>query len=82
MTDKDRMKALSGVMGTLIVGVIAWGIGINARISVLEFQVRANQEAYQEQAAKNDRQMKELIDKVSDIQMMVTELSVKQEDGQ
>lgn len=82
MTDKDRMKALSGVMGTLIVGVIAWGIGINARISVLEFQVRANQEAYQEQMAKNDRQMKELIDKVSDIQMKVTELSVKQEDRQ
>lgn len=82
MTDKDRMKALSGVMGTLIVGVIAWGIGINARISVLEFQVRANQEAYQEQMTKNDRQMKELIDKVSDIQMKVTELSVKQEDRQ
>lgn len=82
MTDKDRMKALSGVMGTLIVGVIAWGIGINARISVLEFQVRVNQEAYQEQMAKNDRQMKELIDKVSDIQMKVTELSVKQEDRQ
>lgn len=76
------MKALSGVMGTLIVGVIAWGIGINARISVLEFQVRANQEAYQEQMAKNDRQMKELIDKVSDIQMKVTELSVKQGDRQ
>ena len=82
MTDRDWMKALSGVMGTLIVGVIAWGIGINARISVLEFQVRANQEAYQEQTAKNDRQMKELIDKVSDIQMKVTELSVKQEDRQ
>ena len=82
MTDKDWLKALSGVMGTLIVGVIAWGIGINARISVLEFQVRANQEAYQEQMAKNDRQMKELIDKVSDIQMKVTELSVKQEDRQ
>ena len=75
------LKVFGGTLATLIVGVISWGIGVNARLSVLEFQVANNRQMYMDNADKAARQMKEL-DKVNDIQIKVTELSVKQEDSQ
>lgn len=76
------IKVFGSVLATLIVGVFSWGIGVNARLSVLEFQVANNRQMYMDNADKAARQMKELMDKVNDIQIKVTELSVKQEDSQ
>lgn len=76
------IKVFGSVLATMIVGVISWGIGVHARLSVLEFQVANNRQMYMDNADKAARQMKELMDKVNDIQIKVTELSVKQEDSQ
>lgn len=75
------LKIMAGVLSALIVGVISWGISVNARLSVVEFQVQNYRQMYMDNADKADKQMKELIDKVNDIQNKVTELSVKQEDA-
>ena len=75
------LKIMAGVLSALIVGVISWGISVNARLSVVEFQVQNNRQMYMDNADRADKQMKELIDKVNDIQNKITELSVKQEDG-
>lgn len=75
------LKIMAGVLSALIVGVISWGISVNARLSVVEFQVQNNRQMYMDNADKADKQMKELIDKVNDIQNKVTELSVKQEEA-
>lgn len=74
------LKIMAGVLSALIVGVISWGINVNARLSAVEFQVQNNRQMYMDKANKADKQMKELIDKVNDIQNKVTELSVKQEE--
>lgn len=81
MYENMGLKIMAGVMSALIVGVISWGISVNARLSVVEFQVQNNRQMYMDNADKADKQMKELIDKVNDIQNKITELSVKQEDG-
>ena len=81
----DRMlnfsKILVSVVSAIIVAAIMGWIQLNARISVLEVQVRNDRELYQRNAEKSDKQMPELTNKINDIQMKVTELSVKvQED--
>lgn len=81
MYENMGLKIMAGVLSALIVGVISWGISVNARLSVVEFQVQNNRQMYMDNADKADKQMKELIDKVNDIQNKITELSVKQEDG-
>lgn len=74
-------KILVSVVSAIIVAAIMGWIQLNARISVLEVQVRNDRELYQRNAEKSDKQMTELINKINDIQMKVTELSVKvQED--
>ena len=81
MYENMGLKIMAGVLSALIVGVISWGISVNARLSVVEFQVQNNRQMYMDNADRADKQMKELIDKVNDIQNKITELSVKQEDG-
>jgi hypothetical protein len=56
----------------------AW-VQINSRISMLEVQVHSDHSMYIDSNHRADENMKELKSKIDDIQVKVTELSVKQE---
>lgn len=66
-------KIMAGVMSALIVGCFSGWVQINSRISMLEIQAQNDHINYD----KQDRQMRELIEKVNDIQVKVSTLAVR-----
>ena len=74
-------KVMASVVSAILVAAVMGWIQLNARISVLEVQVQNDKELYQRNSEKSDKQMNELMNKVSDIQVKVTELAVKVQEG-
>jgi uncharacterized membrane protein YqgA involved in biofilm formation len=73
--DKSLRNILVSILATVIIAFIGAWIQINSRISILEVQVQDDHQAFSDQQAKSDKSMKELMDKVNDIQIKVTQLS-------
>lgn len=64
---------LIGAFTSVALAIAASWVQMNSRISALEVQVKMDRDAYQQ----TSQQMNELINRVTDIQMKVTELSTK-----
>ena len=79
--EKWFSKVAMSIVIAVAVGAFSGWVQVNSRISVLEVQVQNDKELYQKNSEKADRQMGELINKVSDIQVKVTELAVKVQEG-
>ena len=73
--DKTLRNTLIMILATVIIAFIGAWIQINSRISILEVQVQNDHQAFSDQQDKSDKAMKELMNKVSDIQIKVTQLS-------
>lgn len=74
-------NSLIGVIGSIAILFFGAWVQINSRISILEVQVQNDRELFLKNSEKADKQMGELINKINDIQVKVTELTVKvQED--
>jgi uncharacterized membrane protein YqgA involved in biofilm formation len=73
--DKTLRNTLIMILATVIIAFIGAWIQINSRISILEVQVQNDHQAFSDQQAKSDKSMKELMDKVNDIQLKVTQLN-------
>jgi len=74
-------KVMASVVSAILIAAIMGWLQLNARVSVLEVQIQNDKELYQKNSEKADRQMGELMNKVSDIQVKVTELAVKVQEG-
>lgn len=72
-------NTLIGVFLTVAVAFFGAWVQINSRISMLEVQVNDDHVMFQRQTDKYETNMKELMNKVNDIQNKVTELGAKQE---
>lgn len=73
-------NAIVGALVTIMVAFLGAWIQINSRIAVLEVQVRNDRNLFMDNSHRSESDMKELKDRITDIQVKVTELSVKQED--
>jgi uncharacterized membrane protein YqgA involved in biofilm formation len=73
--DKTLRNTLIMILATVIIAFIGAWIQINSRISILEVQVQNDHQAFSDQQTKSDKSMKELMDKVNDIQLKVTQLN-------
>lgn len=72
-------NTLIGVFLTVAIAFFGAWVQINSRISMLEVQVNDDHVMFQRQTDKYETNMKELMNKVNDIQNKVTELDAKQE---
>ncbi len=72
-------NTLIGVFLTVAIAFFGAWVQINSRISMLEVQVNDDHVMFQRQTDKYETNMKELMNKVNDIQNKVTELGAKQE---
>lgn len=72
-------NTLIGVFLTVAIAFFRAWVQINSRISMLEVQVNDDHVMFQRQTDKYETNMKELMNKVNDIQNKVTELGAKQE---
>ena len=72
-------NTLIGVFLTVAIAFFGAWVQINSRISMLEVQVNDDHVMFQRQTDKYETNMKELMNKVNDIQNKVTELGSKQE---
>lgn len=72
-------NTLIGVFLTVAIAFFGAWAQINSRISMLEVQVNDDHVMFQRQTDKYETNMKELMNKVNDIQNKVTELGAKQE---
>ncbi len=70
-------KVMASVVSAILIAAIMGWLQLNARVSVLEVQIQSDKELYQKNSEKADHQMQELMNKVNDIQVKVTELAVK-----
>ena len=73
--DKTLRNTLIMILATVIIAFIGAWIQINSRISILEVQVQNDHQAFSDQQDKSDKAMQELMNKVNDIQIKVTQLS-------
>ena len=78
--DKNLRNILYGTFATIIVAFVGAWIQINSRIAVLEVQVRSDHDLFMRNSDRADSDMKVLKDKVTDIQVKVTEIATKQHD--
>lgn len=72
-------NTLIGVFLTVAIAFFGAWVQINSRISMLEVQVNDDHIMFQRQTDKYETNMKELMNKINDIQNKVTELGAKQE---
>jgi hypothetical protein len=72
-------KTIKSVFASVLAGVVMVFIGgwiqINSRISILEVQVQNDHQSFSANQEKSDKAMKELMDKINDIQIKVTQLN-------
>ena len=73
--DKSLRNILITIVATVIIAFISAWIQINSRISILEVQVQNDHQAFSDNQNKSDKTMKELMNKINDIQIKVTQLS-------
>lgn len=78
--DSNIKSIFYGTFATVIVAFIGAWIQINSRIAVLEVQVRSDHDLFMRNSDRADSDMKVLKDKVTDIQVKVTEIATKQHD--
>lgn len=74
--DKTLRNTLIGTFITVLIAFIGAWIQLNSRISILEVQVQNDHNLFMD----NGHDMKELKDKVTDIQIKVTELGTRQQE--
>ena len=72
--DKSLRNILITTLATVIIAFIGAWIQINSRISILEVQVNDDHSLFSANQDKSEKDMKELMDKVNDIQIKVTQL--------
>lgn len=73
--DRTLRNTLIGAFITVLVAFIGAWIQLNSRISILEVQVQNDHNLFMD----NGHDMKELKDKITDIQIKVTELGTRQQ---
>ena len=73
--DKSLRNILITILATVIIAFIGAWIQINSRISILEVQVQNDHQSFSDNQNKSDKTMKELMNKINDIQIKVTQLS-------
>lgn len=73
--DKSLRNILITIVATVIIAFIGAWIQINSRISILEVQVQNDHQSFSDNQNKSDKTMKELMNKINDIQIKVTQLS-------
>ena len=73
--DRTLRNTLIGAFITVLVAFVGAWIQLNSRISILEVQVQNDHNLFKD----NGHDMKELKDKVTDIQIKVTELGTRQQ---
>jgi uncharacterized membrane protein YqgA involved in biofilm formation len=73
--DKSLRNILITTLATVIIAFIGAWIQINSRISILEVQVQNDHQSFSDNQNKSDKAMKELMNKINDIQIKVTQLS-------
>lgn len=82
MDNEDRVSRNTllavGVSIALAFGA-AW-VQINSRISMLEVKVQSDHNLYMDSSRRADNDMKELKEKLTDIQVKVTELGTRQDE--
>lgn len=75
MMDKTLRNTFIAVMVPVIVSsIFAWS-HTNSRISILEVEVQNDHQTLMDNQGKSDKNMKELMDKINDIQIKVTQLN-------
>jgi hypothetical protein len=72
--DKNFKNILYSAFGVIIAGFVGGWIQINSRISVVEVQVKNDHDLFVSRQKEASSDMKELIQKVNDIQIKVTRL--------
>lgn len=72
--DKNFKNMLYGALSVILAGFVAGWIQINSRISVVEVQVKNDHDLFVSRQKEASSDMKELMQKVNDIQIKVTRL--------
>lgn len=73
--DKGIRNTLLGVLGTVIIAFVGAWVQLNSRISILEVQVNNDHLLYNENNKKAQEDMKEIKDKLDEINVKVTHLN-------
>lgn len=73
--DNGLRNVIFGVMATTIISFIGAWVQINSRISVLAVQEEDDHNVFIDNKDKSEKDMKELMNKVNDIQIKVTQLN-------
>lgn len=73
--DNGLKNIIFGVIATAIISFIGAWVQINSRISVLAVQVENDHNVFTDNRDKSEKDMKELMNKVNDIQIKVTQLN-------
>lgn len=73
--DKGIRNTLLGVLGTVIIAFVGAWVQLNSRISILEVQVNNDHLLYNENNRKAQEDMKEIKDKLDEINVKVTHLN-------
>ena len=73
--DKGIRNTLLGVLGTVIIAFVGAWVQLNSRISILEVQVNNDHLLYNENNRKAQEDMKEIKDKLDEINVKVSHLN-------